>query len=321
MCLVAAWLSVLLAAALSAIYGLAPDSFYALTVWPAWVWLPAALVTTLMAFRRSKLHGVIPLGVWIAFTAVFVDEAGPLFRSVLPSPQAPPGAISVVSLNCAAGSGAALVEAISRPDTLVLIQESPYPGLVRQLAGTVWGEKGWDVVTGPDASIFASGKLEALALPKGTSNFVAARWIRDGQAQPLYVVSLRLSPPVLRFDYWNPECWAAYARDKRMRTRELAEIVAYLRRLPEGAPVIVGGDFNAPPDRSIQALLRAGYLDTFEHAGRGWGATGTNDTPIVRIDQIWVRRGMRVVSAGSHASHSSDHRMASALVTPSDAER
>ncbi|MCO5295446.1 MAG: endonuclease/exonuclease/phosphatase family protein [Fimbriimonadaceae bacterium] len=313
--LIAAWLSVLVAGALSAVYALEPEGLYALTVWPAWVWLPLALVTTLWAFRRSRLHGFIPLVVWLAFAIVFVDEAKPLLRSVLPSPETPANAISVASLNCEAGSGAALVEAISQPDTLVLLQESPYPALVRQLAETVWGKEGWGVVTGLDASIFAQGKLEALELPAKTSNFVAAKWTRPKDPSPVYVVSLRLSPPVLRFDYWNPECWAAYARDKRSRTKELAEIVSYLRRLPPDAPLIVGGDFNSPPDRTIEALLRAGFVDTFEEAGRGWGATGTNDTPVVRVDQIWVRRGMGVVAAGSHKSHSSDHRMATATVT------
>lgn len=313
--LVAAWIGVLSAGALSTAYALEPDSLYALTVWPAWVWLPLGLVCTLWAFRRSRLHGIVPLVVWLAFVFVFVDETGPLARSLLPAPEAPPGAVSVVSLNCMAGNGAALVEAISRPDTLVLLQESPYPALVRQLAETVWGKDGWGVVTGPDASIFAPGRLQALELPEGTSHFVAAKWTRKEGEDPVYVVSLRLSPPVLRFDYWNPECWAAYARDKRARVRELGSVVAYLRRLPQGAPLIVGGDFNAPPDRTIQAFLRAECTDTFEVAGRGWGATGTNDLPVVRIDQIWVRRGMGVVSAGSAKSHSSDHRMASATVT------
>ena len=310
----AAWFAVLLAAVISPLYAMQPDAAYALTIWPAWVWVIPALPAIVLAARRSRAHGALTLIVWIAFAGVFVEEFFTMPRGLFPSADVQPGEVQVVSLNCMGGDGAAVVEAVSHPNTLVLLQESPSPRELKLLVEAVWGTQGWDLVAGPDGSIFAPGNLEELVLPDRTSNFVAARWTRAPSATPIYVVSLRLSPPVLRFDYWNPECWTAYARDKRSRREELAGVVAFLDRLPAGAPVIVGGDFNAPPDRSIQWSLRARYLDTFEASGRGWGATGTNDNPMVRIDQIWVRRGMSARSARSTKSRRSDHRLAIAIV-------
>lgn len=283
---------------------------YAVTIWPAWVGFSIGLVPTLLAWRGSARAGRWLVIGWVLFLGAFAEEPCSLART--PFSAAPDSsAIKVVSLNCAGGDPLAAAEALARVPELVLLQESPSEPELSKLAG---GQ--WSLVAGPDASILARGRLERLKLPHATTNFTAARWTRlapAGSLYVMYVVSLRLTPPVFRLDYWNPACWGAYSANKRNRRVELDQIVAFLHTLPDDATVIVGGDFNTPPDRWTQAKLRAGFTDCFAESGRGWGATGVNEIPMVRIDQIWHRGGVSTAARAIKTEHS-DHRMVEAVL-------
>lgn len=74
-------------------------------------------------------------------------------------------------------------------------------------------------------------------------------------------------------------------------------------------PVIVGGDFNAPPDDAALFPLRKRLFDTFRKSGRGWGNTGTNAYPLFRVDQIWASQHFRPESVRAQKTIHSDHRM------------
>jgi endonuclease/exonuclease/phosphatase (EEP) superfamily protein YafD len=73
--------------------------------------------------------------------------------------------------------------------------------------------------------------------------------------------------------------------------------------------VIVGGDFNAPPTDDALAAFRQRLSDSFLTAGHGWGATGTNEYALFRVDQIWVSDGLQPASVTAHKTQHSDHRM------------
>ncbi len=84
-------------------------------------------------------------------------------------------------------------------------------------------------------------------------------------------------------------------------------------------PIIITGDFNAP----VQSLVcrnvgNLGFTDAFQAAGRGYGYTYGQDTPVkrpyVRIDHIYVNKYFRVLSATTGGTDASEHVPVRAVV-------
>lgn len=293
------WTSVGMLLVLTGLYSVRPEVTTAITVWPAWLGMLFGLILALPAksFRPYLLFA------WLLYGVVFVDEFRSVPRAALPSK---PRDFRVVTLNCAGGSELAAGEVKAlRPD-LVLLQESPSRPELERLAEAMFGDEGV-VIPGPDASILGTG-LTPLRVPRGTSNFVAARWKR-GPDQTLDVISLRLMPPVLRLDLYSPAAWQDFARSREQRGEEMAEIRRALIQMGV-TPGLVGGDFNTPPDAPIQQRLTEGMVDAFSASGVGYGATCVNPIPcIVRIDQIWAGPKVECVRAWVVKTAHSDHRM------------
>ena len=74
--------------------------------------------------------------------------------------------------------------------------------------------------------------------------------------------------------------------------------------------MIIGGDFNTPPDDTITSPLNDLACDSFRLSGRGWGATAVNDYPMVRIDQVWASEGCDAANAYARKAVHSDHQLA-----------
>ncbi|TAM92326.1 MAG: endonuclease [Jatrophihabitans sp.] len=90
---------------------------------------------------------------------------------------------------------------------------------------------------------------------------------------------------------------------------ELNEAVA--RHVPDGVPVIVGGDLNDRPGSRTWQAIEAGRVDVWAAAGQGDGFTSTAADPHQRIDALfadprWVPRRARVVRHPDEAA-ASDH--------------
>jgi endonuclease/exonuclease/phosphatase (EEP) superfamily protein YafD len=123
------------------------------------------------------------------------------------------------------------------------------------------------------------------------------------------IVNLRLEPAIVRVDYWSPECWRLQTENRRVRRRQLQEIVARFAATPPAVPLLVGGDFNAPAGDKILRLLEPRLRDSFSEAGVGWGNTITVDFPFARIDQLWIDRHWAPTRVVAVPTKSSDHRM------------
>jgi endonuclease/exonuclease/phosphatase (EEP) superfamily protein YafD len=67
--------------------------------------------------------------------------------------------------------------------------------------------------------------------------------------------------------------------------RQLGRLRAGLAEL-RGVPLLVGGDFNVPPDQSSMAALGAQFRFAFEDAGWGYGYTRPTRYPWFRIDHL-----------------------------------
>lgn len=302
---------------LALVYGFRTDALYAITIWPAFVWIILGALT--LFYRRPNKRSWTawtPVLVWIAFVLTFSEEPWMVARGLLPAPKRPATGIRVVTLNCASSSEAAAEVWSWKPD-VVFFQESPSEDDLRVLARRWFGASGF-VLSGPDCSIVANGKLEELGRAGFETNRAIARWTRPGFS-PVIVVSLRMDPPTFRLDYLNPDCWRDYAKDRHDRRFELAEIWKQASSVAGTDPIILGGDCNTPPDPGTFAPISGSLRDAFTVAGRGWPGTAHNTYAFARIDQIWVSRGIRPVCAWTKKTVYSDHRMVVAdLVDASD---
>lgn len=308
----AGWLAFVL------VYFVKPDWATAIWYWPAWIWAALIAVFSLpaLAFRRFKWVGTM-LVLCLTFALSFDDMPRGVVRgwwhAVESGPPLAARSFKVVSMNCEGGNIKAAREALDSGADLVLLQESPGKAELGMLAKEKWGREG-NVVAGPDCSIVARGELWTIGIAN-RPNFTWALW-KTLNGEDVFVLSLRLQPPTFRLDYWNPDCWRAYAEDRARRKQELDEIIGVLRDLgfSSDAKLVIGGDFNGPPSECFQDSIQALCTDSYAYDGRGWGGTGTNDFPFVRFDQIWIARRSKIMRAEVKRTSHSDHRMAVAWV-------
>jgi hypothetical protein len=223
--------------------------------------------------------------------------------------------IRIVSLNCGVGQSRSVEEVGSWKPDIVLLQESPGSERLEHLSKTLFGADG-TFLHGGDVSLLTHGQIRPKFLNRA-SHFVHAE-IELPTGLKTYVISVRLAPPVFRLDFWTPGFWIDH-RKKRIEHRDqILEIMEHVRAIPTSSHLIVGGDFNSPPSDGALAPLQNRLLDTFRKAGRGWGATGTNDYPLFRVDQIWVSQGWRPESVTAQKTVYSDHRMVVCDLTMSE---
>ena len=269
-----------------------PDGLQLIHWWPITLWTPVMLLPW-VAVRFWKYWR--PMGVFAIAWALLAFLLGePSWNILTPISPHDPANQLVVSLNCAAGEPKAAAEAFALRAQVVLLQEvgskDEFVAEARKAGYT-------DVVWGNDDAIFAHSPLSD---PVVDHDFVAATLHVGGQ--PVRIVSLRLAPPVFRLDWWNPECWRAYADDLRARRVRFGDIAT---RAKLGETWIVGGDFNATNPR----IVRDHFPNAREakKSAHTWIGTGTNDYPFAPVDQIWSSG--RWVQASVVQTQNSDHRM------------
>jgi endonuclease/exonuclease/phosphatase family metal-dependent hydrolase len=100
------------------------------------------------------------------------------------------------------------------------------------------------------------------------------------------------------------------SRDEHFRLQESTHVVELVKRLSAAAaPVLAGGDFNAEPgSRTYGQLIAGGLRDAWRECGAGDGFTYPADTPIKRIDYLFLTAGLHCTSAEVLDTRVSDHR-------------
>lgn len=295
-------------------YGLRPDGCAAITLWPVWVWLLPGAVLALGGLPRRCLVLVVLL-MWLATVMAFSEEPWSMLRSLqrpdsqLESARRGGMGLRVVTLNCAGGSIQAASEVAAHDPDIVLLQESPAGKEVESLGRKMFGEKA-GVLTGVDASIIVKGRLEPITLDPKIGGIASICRVHLTSGIDLYVVSTRLIPPVLRIDLWSPECWKVEKTNRLERREQVRQLWKEISGLPSDAPIVVGGDMNAPAGDGALSIFRQRLRDCFAQGGRGWGDTVLNDIPVSRFDQIWASRQFRAIAVTACKTQYSDHRMA-----------
>jgi vancomycin resistance protein VanJ len=309
----ALWASALFCAGLAMSYGLQPDWLTPVTLLPAWCWLVPGLALAGIGFRRQhKLPCLAAFLLWVAYAVLFVEEVRSVTRVQRPRTAEWQGAhergraVRVVSLNCYAGSARAAAEVAAYEPDIVLLQESPGRENLERLAGDLFGADGVSL-WGGDTAILVRGRLTPHHVD-GLSHFVHVS-VELTSGFKAHVVSIRLSPPVTRLDFWSPAFWRDHRDNRVKHRRQIEDVVAEIEELPRSNPLIVGGDFNTPPNDGALSLLQLRLVDTFRQAGCGWGGTSIRGFPWFRIDQVWAGGGLRAQSVFTQRTVHSDHRM------------
>lgn len=305
-------LSFLLLGFCSLCYWTRMDGVAAVTVFPAWFWLIPGLLFAVIACRqRRRRAGAVAFTLWLAFLLVFSDAPMSLARLPLrPSLveirnrlSSEGRALRIITLNCNSSADSLTEVKELKPD-IVLLQESPGRKEIEKLATDLFGADG-GAVCGVDASIIARGRV----VPGTLAGDCVTASVSLSQGSELDVVSLRLMPATFRFDHWNPDCWASFAENRRRRRDQLKRIARLVDKSSRGVPLILGGDFNAPPGDAVFEQIPENLKDAFHAAGVGWGNTIVNDWPFLRIDRIWVSKQFRPLVVEARRTRFSDHRM------------
>lgn len=100
--------------------------------------------------------------------------------------------------------------------------------------------------------------------------------------------------------------------DYRPDPAERLSNVAEIKRVAaaHGArPVIVAGDFNAPPGSPTHVAMKEAFIDSWEVGGVGDGFTIPSPDPTARIDYVFLNSAVpwRVIGARVPATTASDH--------------
>lgn len=100
------------------------------------------------------------------------------------------------------------------------------------------------------------------------------------------------------------------SRDDGYRLQEVAHVLVLIGRGRQaGRPVVAGGDFNAEPGSEVyRRILAAGLRDAWTECGSGDGLTFPADTPIKRIDYLFLDDRLRCTEARTIETTISDHR-------------
>ncbi len=283
-----------------------PDRLAALTLVPAWCWLLVGILSAILVWRVGKTFLSVALAsFWLVFAGLWVEELPALVRLGLSSTAATSGTvIQVVSLNCA-NSEKCLADLQALRPEVVLLQEAPSREALSRMTSGLFGEQGGFVTTG-DVAILANGKIGEPIGERG-GDYICAN-VRLHSGCVVQFVSLRLASPPPRFDPWNWQFWMEHRHLRETHRRQLGQIKQVLRN-DNGRATVLGGDFNTTPLDAALSQLRPTFADTFPRWGVGWGATGTNDWPLFRVDQIWTNSNCQPMQVSAIKTAHSDHRL------------
>lgn len=294
-----------------------PDGLMLLTIIPVFTWLVIGLVLS-AGIRTHRHFRLVLFASWMIFAFALGDSPLNLVRQCIPpdsdwvshhqSGQKHDDKIPVriISFNCMKqSSGIAQLSSLN-PD-VVLLQESASELELKRLLETHFSD--YQLVWSRDTSILVRGQAKPFPLAaelKPRYQFAAATLANGAQFN---VVSVHLQHSPRQLDIWNLSSWKLFADLRRLRRRQLDEIRAEMTESIGTAPVIIGGDFNAPARDQIYETMHPRFRDAWAEAGRGWGKTSLNQFPVHRIDQIWITEHFDSVNVRAKKTTGSDHRM------------
>jgi vancomycin resistance protein VanJ len=195
------------------------------------------------------------------------------------------------------------------PD-VVLLQEvrrvrgsDPVTWLTRRLPG-------WHAVRGGDVAILSPHPLalpHRILLETPSLGRVALETSVRIRNQPVEVVTVHFNTGVSRPSHeraWNHprRSMIEGAAVRKEQADNLSHLVRSL-----GRPIIVGGDFNSPPDTYACSRMAEQLQSAFTAAGSGFGWSFPSNHPLLRIDHLFASSELRILDCRVLPTSASDH--------------
>jgi endonuclease/exonuclease/phosphatase family metal-dependent hydrolase len=122
----------------------------------------------------------------------------------------------------------------------------------------------------------------------------ALRAVLDSPYGTMAVINTHLDPS--GNDHW-----------RKQEADSVASLIT--RTLGTNVRVLAGGDFNSTPESAVQLRLRnGGFRDSWLECANGDGFSYPDDTPVKRIDYLFLTGSMSCSSASVIDTRVSDHR-------------
>ncbi|HBN76370.1 endonuclease/exonuclease/phosphatase family protein [Rubinisphaera italica] len=308
-------LSISYSIAVSIPYGLRPDAWLALTVFPVWVWTAPPVLIVLMIGLFSGRRYLLVTFPLLLVTYIASDTPTAFLREIIHN--APPTvrlsgdqSLRIISHNCHHLPSSLLALKKYDPD-IVLIQETLKTIELEEARIHLFGDAGFSL-RGSDLSILSRYPLTQISLDNNYQNYcMAARTSIPTQngAESILLVPVHLYSPPFRYELWQSDCWQSYTQHRIAQKEQFNAIMDSLPDFNVSDNVIIGGDFNATAGDHIFERLPAFMRESFQEAGVGWGCSFPSKYPVVRIDQLWTTPRMKPVRCHTVDSESSDHRV------------
>ncbi|GAA5482442.1 endonuclease/exonuclease/phosphatase family protein [Haloferula sargassicola] len=297
-----------------------PAALAAFTVMPIWVWGGIGLLCSSLAFLglRAPLSLIVTT-IWALTLLLGADEARVIghfgARTPKPGPPVPYEGvrpIRLLTINTADfrfGDPTADL-AVWQPD-IVLLQETG-GAKVQRIATALFGAKAsyYSFASNGIATRWQLGRQVQVKAPR-FSNFNFDATVHLPDARTVEIANVHLTSAATDLSLWRPSCWRRHRENRRKRQFEISAALSILEDncdFPGVQPVILAGDFNAPPTDPIHRLLARDFNDAFVEAGTGWGNTFQRRIPILRIDQIHATRHFKILGCRAVTTRHSDHR-------------
>ncbi len=277
----------------------------------------AAVGLLVWALLAAALRRVAVAGTSVALAALLLAWALPLIGPTVPAAEGPTIRVMTANLRYDNAEAAGLLAAVDDlvPDLLLLQEWAPLHEAT--LGGALDARFPHRAVTFggvtdiDGVAAFSRFPLREVVLDADTDAAVPV-WLHP-KAQRLRVDADGRSVEVFNVHPASPQRPAAITGN-RVTQRALASLAGVAAE--QLGPVVVAGDFNAPPvSAPVRAYAAAGLLDAHAAAGPAWSFGHTWPVgklppfvPGVRIDAVWSGGGLVPIACGVGPGTGSDHR-------------
>lgn len=268
---------------------------------PSLLWLMATAVALVAAVGQRfwlRIMAAVTLMLHLASFATYEVEMGAILSDL------PENEISVISWNVRHGAQASPADQVAwlmqlNPDVLALQEVSPSDSTLAEL------KRRFETVLTDD-----EGRILASRFPARQAGILSLNPYRGGVfaelATPIGTIlaaSVHLTSPRLNTMPMAP-------RRHRSESESLRTFAA-----EADAPLVLMGDFNAPPQSwLIQSLKRAGLTSAADQRGLGWVTTWHARLGLAQIDYVWLK-ALTATGFKVHCTTLSDHCALQARMT------
>ncbi len=285
--------------------------------------LPTILLLTWAIFQKKRGPILFNAAVALAFGVVLLGVHAPWSRLTPANSKAT--RVRVMTWNVLSSQGG--IEKVSgeirrqKPDIVCLQETIGRRGVVADRTSELIARfPGWHAARAYDVTVLSRWPLQAerrYPHPKPSRRRVLAVTCQT-PGGPLDVIVAHISTTARGARLGGRK---AGSLSRALETASLIQQTAQTRQsqLPvidraladskrSGRPYLLAGDFNNPPRGGFHRHLKAQLTDAFAQGGLGSGFTFPAKLPVMRIDYLWLSRGLRARRCFTVATNASDHR-------------